>query len=130
MPVRVQDATIPSEFDVPQAWLDDAHAVVEVSGDLDLYSVPRVREALVDLHRAGRFLIAVDMSAVEFMDSSGLGVLLGGLKRAWAAGGVLVLIGPPECVLRVLRITGVVRVLPVVATVGEAFVCLDEVAAR
>jgi anti-sigma B factor antagonist len=115
---------------VADPWLDTDRAVVEVSGDLDYCAGPRVREALVGLLRAGRFLIAVDMSAVEFMDSSGLGVLLGGAKRAWAVGGALVLIGPRENVLRVLRITGVVRVLPVFASVGEACACLDEVAAR
>lgn len=125
--MRAQDATIPSEFGVPWAWLDDARAVVEMSGDLDYCAVPRVRGALTDLLRAGRFLIAVDMSAVEFMDSSGLGALLIGLKRAWAVGGAVVLVGPPECALRVLRITGVVRVLPVVTTMGEAFARLDEV---
>lgn len=110
--------------------LNRAGAVVEISNDLDLYSVQRVHEELIGLHRAGRFLIAVDMSEVTFMDSSGLGVLLAGAKRAWAAGGAVVLIGPPEQVLRRLRITGVVRVLPVVATVGEAFGYLDGVAAR
>lgn len=126
--MRVDTARIAPEPDVRQAGLDESFAVIEASGDLDLYSVPRVREALLDLYRAGRHLIAVDMSAVEFMDSSGLGVLLCAAKRAWAADGAVVLIRPPEQALRVLRITGVVRVLPVVVTVGEAIARLDEVA--
>lgn len=109
---------------------DDAHAVVEVSGDLDLYAVPRVHQALMDLHRAGRCLIAVDMAQLEFMDSSGLGVLIGGVKRAARAGGALVLVSAPDRVLRVLKITGVARVLPVFATLGEAFAFFDRMATR
>jgi anti-sigma B factor antagonist len=109
---------------------NDAHAVVEVSDDLDLYAAPRLHQALMDLHRAGRCLIAVDMAQMEFMDSSGLGVLIGGVKRAARAGGALVLVSAPDRVLRVLRITGVARVLPVFATLGEAFAYFDEMAAR
>lgn len=113
-----------------QPWLDGACAVVEISGELDLYSAPRLFTALMDLHRAGRCMIAVDMAQMEFMDSSGLGVLIGGLKRAGRAGGALVLVTPPDRVVRVLRITGVARVLPVFGTLGEAFAYFDEMAGR
>lgn len=109
-------------------WLDTDRAVVEVSGDLDFGTAPRLREVLLDLHQTGRDLVVVEMSTMGFMDSSGLGALLSGVKRAAAAGGVLVLARAPERVLRVLRVTGVVRVLPVFATLDEAFAHLDEVA--
>jgi anti-sigma B factor antagonist len=105
--------------------LDTNCAVVEVSGDLDLYGVSLVREALGDLYRAGRNLIVVDMSRVEFMDSSGLGVIIGGVKRARAAGGELVLAGTQERETRILRVTGVVKVLPCFATVPEVFAHLE-----
>lgn len=105
--------------------LDTGFAVVEASGDLDLYNVPRLREALTDLHRAGWNLIVVDMSRVTFMDSSGLGVLIGGIKRAKAGDGELVLAGTQERELRILRVTGVVKVLPCFATLPEAFAHLE-----
>jgi anti-sigma B factor antagonist len=100
--------------------------VLEISGDLDLYSVPRLRNALIELHQAGQTLVIMDMAALEFMDSNGLGVLIGGAKQARAAGGCVVLVAVPEKVLKVLRITGVIRVLPVFGTVPEAIAHLDE----
>lgn len=104
---------------------DTSCVVVEVSGELDLYSASRLREALLDLHQVGCSRIVVDMAEVEFMDSSGLGTIIGGVKRARAAGGALVLSGAAERVLRILRVTGVVKVLPVFETLPEAVAHLD-----
>ncbi|HEY3867614.1 MAG TPA: STAS domain-containing protein [Actinocrinis sp.] len=106
-------------------WFDEARAVVEAAGELDVYTSPRLRVALMDLHMAGRCLLVVDMAAVAFMDSSALGVLVGGVKRARDAGGALVLVAPSERILRVLRITGLLRVMPVFETLPEAFAHLD-----
>jgi hypothetical protein len=58
------------------AWLGGTGAVVEVSGDLDVYSVPRFHNALLDLHESGRIRVIVDMTELDFMDSVGLGVLI------------------------------------------------------
>lgn len=106
------------------------HAVIELSDDLDVYSAPRLRDALMDLHRGGRSLVIVDMSDLDFMDSSGLGVLIGGVKRARLAGGALVVVRAPERILKIFRITGVVKVLPVFEALYEAFVFFDELPAR
>lgn len=102
------------------------YVVVEVSGDLDLYSAPWLFAALTDLRRSSCNLVIVDMAAVDFMDSSGLGVLIGGVKWTRAKGGALVLCGAPERVLRILRVTGVVKVLPVFETLPEAVVYLEK----
>lgn len=99
--------------------------VVEVPGDLDLHSASRLRTVLTDQYRAGQCLVIIDMSELDFMDSSGLGVLIGGLKRAQAAGGALVLAEVPDKVLRMLRITGVLRVMPVFERLADAFAHLD-----
>lgn len=128
--MRFLDVTIAGESSPPQTRLGHAPAVIELSSALDLYSAPRLRQVLLDLHQAGRCLLAVDMSAMEFMDWSGLGALLGAVKRARATGGAVVLVAPPDRVLQVLRITGVVRVLPVFATMGEALAHLAGVMAR
>jgi anti-sigma B factor antagonist len=53
--------------------------VVEVGGEIDVYTAPKLREQLVDLVNAGRYHLVVDMEKVEFLDSTGLGVLVGGL---------------------------------------------------
>jgi anti-sigma B factor antagonist len=103
----------------------NTHAIVEAHGEIDAYSANRLRAALTDLAVAGRHRIALDMAEVTFMDSSGLGVLIGGVKRAKAGRGVLVLVAPRESILRTLRITGIVKILPVFATMPEAFAYLD-----
>jgi anti-sigma B factor antagonist len=110
----------------PRTWLDSTSAVLEVSDDLDLYAAPRLRDALMDLHRAGRNRLIVDMTALDFMDSSGLGVLIGGVKRARNTGGALVVVGASERVLKILRVTGVVRVMPAFGLLWEAFAYFDE----
>lgn len=102
------------------AWPEGAYAVVEAHGELDVYTAGSLRSVLTELGAAGRYLLAVDMAEVTFMDSSGLGVLIGGVKRARADGGALVLASTTDSILRTLRITGVLRVMPVFDTVPSA----------
>ena len=103
-----------------RTWHDAGNTVLEVVGELDAYTSPRLREQLVDQSRAGRHRLVVDLAEVSFMDSSGLGVLVGGLKRARAAGGSVTLTGASAHILGVLRITGLTRVFAVYATTAEA----------
>jgi anti-sigma B factor antagonist len=79
----------------------------------------------MSLHRDGRYLVVVDMASVEFMDSSGLGVLIGALKRARANSGTLVLAAVQERVMRRLLITGVTQVLRVFETLAEAIAYVE-----
>lgn len=106
-------------------WLDEDRLVVELVGELDVYSVPRLREALDQLPYEARRRIAVEVSQLDFLDSSGLGVLLGATKRARAFGGGLCLAGAQERVLKIFRITGLARVIPAFAGLDEAFAWLD-----
>lgn len=94
--------------------------VVSVTGEVDLYTAPSLKERVADLVSGGRNRIAVDLAGVEFMDSTGLGVLIGGLKRCKEAGGSLTLVAPREPVLKVLAITGLDKVLSVHDTVEQA----------
>ena len=94
--------------------------VVSVKGEVDLYTAPSLKERIADLVGAGRVRIAVDLTGVEFMDSTGLGVLIGGLKRSKEAGGSLALVGPREPVVKVLSITGLDKVFPIHETVEQA----------
>jgi anti-sigma B factor antagonist len=66
--------------------------VVEVSGEIDVYTAPKLREALLSLVDSGTYRLIVDMSGVEFLDSTGLGVLVGGLKRVRAHDGAIDLV--------------------------------------
>ncbi|GAA0602835.1 MULTISPECIES: STAS domain-containing protein [Sporichthya] len=94
--------------------------VVAVGGEIDVYTAPKLREQLVDLVNAGRYHLIVDMEGVEFLDSTGLGVLVGGLKRVRAHDGSLRLVCTQERILKIFRITGLTKVFPIHDTVSEA----------
>ncbi len=94
--------------------------VVEVKGEVDLYTAPRLKTLLTELTDRGRHRIAVDFRGVEFMDSTGLGVLISGLKRCREAGGALALVSPTEPVRKVLGITGLDQVFSIHEDVADA----------
>lgn len=99
--------------------------VVAVGGEIDVYTAPKLREQLVDLVNAGRYHLVVDMEGVEFLDSTGLGVLVGGLKRVRAHDGSLRLVCTQERILKIFRITGLTKVFPIHDTVSEALTADD-----
>lgn len=101
------------------------HTVVAVGGEIDVYTAPKLREQLVDLVNAGRYHLVVDMEAVEFLDSTGLGVLVGGLKRVRAHEGSLRLVCTQERILKIFRITGLTKVFPIHGSVEEAVAATD-----
>ena len=94
--------------------------VVVVSGEIDVYTAPKLREQIVSLVDEGQYHLIIDMSGVEFLDSTGLGVLVGGLKRVRAHDGSLALVCGEERILKIFRITGLTKVFPIHATVDEA----------
>ena len=94
--------------------------VVEVGGEIDVYTAPRLREQLVVLVADGKYHLIVDMERVDFLDSTGLGVLVGGLKRVRAHDGSLDLVCTQERILKIFRITGLTKVFPIHSSVEEA----------
>lgn len=91
-----------------------SHVVVRVSGEIDISTAPRLREAIVSLLAEGRTQIAVDLRGVDFLDSTGLGVLVGGLKRARSAGGELRVISTSPRIEKVFAITGLDGIFEIV----------------
>jgi anti-sigma B factor antagonist len=108
-----------------ETWDDKGRTVVELRGELDLFTAPVLRDVLLGLTGDGKYFLAVEMSGLLFLDSSGLGVLVGATKRAVAGGGALCLVGAPERMLKTLRITGLLRVMPAFASLEDAFGWLD-----
>jgi anti-sigma B factor antagonist len=103
--------------------VDDSRApftVLAVSGEVDVYTAPRLRERLVDLVSQGHRQIVVDLEGVDFLDSTGLGVLVGGLKRLRSHGGDLSLVCTQARILKVFEITGLTTVFSIAETVDEA----------
>lgn len=95
-------------------------SVVEVEGEVDMFTAPKLREALVQLVEGGSYRIIVSLEGVTFMDSTGLGTLVGGLKRVKEHDGALALVCSSRPVMRVLTITGLNNVFPVHASLDEA----------
>ena len=94
--------------------------VVALDGELDLTSAPLLREALIELFTGGRHRLVVDMTDVSFVDSTGLGVLVGGVKRATVHDGMLRVVCTDPDVLRIFRMTGLHKLIPMHRTVPEA----------
>ena len=94
--------------------------IVEVGGEIDVYTAPRLREQLVDLVADGKYHLVVDMERVDFLDSTGLGVLVGGLKRVRAHDGSLRLVCTQERILKIFRITGLINIFPFHSSVDGA----------
>ena len=86
--------------------------VLDVAGEIDVYQAPRLRERLDALLDAGTSRLAVNLSSVTYIDSTGLGTLVAVRKRALAAGGELRLICPNPSIRRVFEITGLLPVFP------------------
>ena len=96
------------------------YTVLEVSGEVDVYTAPALRDRITDLLDAGQHQLVVDLGGVEFLDSTGLGVLVAGLNRTREVGGTLSLVCPQERVLKLFRITGLDEVFTVHGTVDQA----------
>jgi anti-sigma B factor antagonist len=95
-------------------------AVVRPLGRLDVYSAAELRPQLIALVAAGHSRLVVDLTGVAFLDSSGVGALISGLKAARAAGGGLRIVSPHEQAHVVLRMAMLHQVLPPYATEAEA----------
>lgn len=86
--------------------------VVHLVGECDMSTAPQLREALLPLRGPEIDELIVDASELEFMDSTGLGVVIGCLKRLRESGGVLKIVGATGPVRRVLEITGIDQIIP------------------
>ncbi|RCG28218.1 anti-sigma factor antagonist [Sphaerisporangium album] len=99
---------------------DGVFTVVEVEGEVDVYTAPKLRELLIELVNEGHFHLLLNLDRVEFLDSTGLGVLVGALKRVRGHDGSLELVCTQERVLKIFRVTGLVKVFGIRASVDEA----------
>ena len=84
--------------------------IVAVAGEIDISTAPRLRNKITELAAAGVYDIVIDLQDVQILDSTGLGVLVGGLKKVRAHDGSLQLICNQDRLLNIFRITGLVKV--------------------
>lgn len=107
-----------------QVEASDAYSLCRPVGELDAYTVNEFREALVGLATAPRILI--DLSAVPFMDSAGLGALIGGIRRVREAGGDVAVACSRPTLTRLLHTTGFDRIVPVTESLEGAAQALSD----
>jgi anti-sigma B factor antagonist len=93
-------------------------------GELDAYSVAQFREAFAELADEPR--VIVNLSGVQFIDSAGLGALIGGIRRVRESEGRVVIFSDREAITKLLHTTGFDRIVPVKDVYAEAISALDE----
>jgi anti-sigma B factor antagonist len=103
------------QVDEREGW-----AVVSASGDIDLTTAPRLRETVIGIVVTGQPKVVLELQAVDFIDSTGLGVLVGLLKRTRSQGGDLRVVSTRSSLRKVLELTSLDRALPLATSVEEA----------
>ena len=98
----------------------DGTQVFTLVGSLDIATSPTVRAALLEASARGDHRLIVDLTEVEFLDSTGLGALIGAQRRAKEFSGEVRLVVKEGQILRLLRITGLLKVFGVYATMAAA----------
>jgi anti-sigma B factor antagonist len=108
-------------YHVSSQAVDDETAVVNISGELDLYSAPELKESMSRLIEQGKSRLVIDMSEAIFIDSTAIGVLVGGLRRVQELGGSLDIVCTHKEILRVLEIVGLDQVFDIHESRKDAF---------
>jgi anti-sigma B factor antagonist len=98
----------------------DGMQVFELSGSLDIATSPTVRASLLDASARGDHRLIVDLTNVDFLDSTGLGALIGAQRRAKEFAGEVRLVVKEGQIVRLLRITGLLKIFAVYSTLNDA----------
>jgi anti-sigma B factor antagonist len=115
-------------FDIKTEQLGTGY-VISLSGEVDLYTAPEFKQQLLEVIGQGAKHVIVDFSDTTFIDSTTLGVLVGGVKRLRAADGQLLLVCSDRNITKIFEITGLDRVFAIHATRDEAVAGLDSAGA-
>ena len=112
-------------FDINTEQLGDEAYVISLAGEVDLYTAPEFKQQLLDVIAKGGKQVVVDFTNTTFIDSTTLGVLVGGVKRLRPAGGSLTLVCTDDNITKIFEITGLDRVFTIYKTREEAIQDLD-----
>ena len=112
-------------FHIDDESIDAETHVIELGGEVDLYTAPEFKERLVQVIEDGKKHLVVDLSKATFIDSTTLGVLVGGVKRLRPAGGSLAIVCADQNICKIFEITGLDRVFPIHGSREEALAALS-----
>jgi anti-sigma B factor antagonist len=107
-------------FDIKTEQLEDNSYVIALTGEVDLYTAPEFKQQLLDVIAQGAKDVVVDFSDTTFIDSTTLGVLVGGVKRLRMNDGQLSLVCSDRNITKIFEITGLDRVFTIYGSRDEA----------
>jgi anti-sigma B factor antagonist len=107
-------------FDITTEQVDGGAYVISLAGEVDLYTAPEFKQQLLDVISKGGKEVIVDFSDTTFIDSTTLGVLVGGVKRLRTNDGQLSLVCSDRNITKIFEITGLDRVFSIYPTRDEA----------
>ena len=108
------------DFSVEYTVTDEGIVVLVISGPMDVATVPQLRDLMVRLIDEGHHRLVLDLAGVDFIDSIGLGVIVGVVHRLRPHGGAIAVAAPSEQVRQVLQITQLARVVALYDATAEA----------
>jgi len=107
-------------FKMDTRTIDNKLPVIELEGEVDVYTAPQLKQQMINLLESGNKQMIIDLTKVEYLDSTALGVLIGGLKRMREMDGNMVLVCPSARIRRVFEITGLDKIFDIYNTADEA----------
>ena len=108
----------------PRSVQDNVQAL-DLEGEVDVYTAPLLRQEIMDQVDNGSPHLLVNLEKVEYLDSTGLGILIGGVKRAKEKSGSLKLVGPSARITRIFEITGLNKIFDVYPSESEALASME-----
>lgn len=107
-------------FNMNTYTLESGVPVITLEGEVDVYTAPQLKQQMITLLEAGTKQMLIDLTQVEYFDSTALGVLIGGLKRMRERDGNLALVCPSPRIRRVFEITGLDKIFDIYNTMDDA----------
>jgi anti-sigma B factor antagonist len=107
-------------FDIKTEQLGDDAYVISLAGEVDLYTAPEFKQQLLEVIGSGGKQVVIDFTNTTFIDSTTLGVLVGGVKRLRTNDGQLSLVCSDRNITKIFEITGLDRVFTIFGTRDEA----------
>ena len=113
------------DFSIETEQVGDEKHVIALTGEVDLYTAPELKTQMLEVIANGSMDVVVDFTGTTFIDSTTLGVLVGGVKRLREKGGRLSIVCSDRNITKIFEITGLDRVFTIYPTRAEALERLD-----
>lgn len=111
-------------FQITDSELEGGAQLVELGGEVDLYTAPQLKERIAAAIDAGKTTLVIDLTKVTFIDSTTLGVLVAAIKRVRPEGGGVGVVCSEPSITRVFEITGLDQMIPIRANAEDALAAL------